>query len=1565
GALHTRSMLVSGGSGQNEPTEPRARPQHQSKPACTLLPFSLPPSLPPFVHESQPHRLSCASQGDSSRSSHGDGCRAPACPMEEAQGNTLVVRVGIPDLQQTKCMKFNVESPIWLSKQRILCSLNQSLKDVLNYGLFQPAYNGKAGKFLDEQRTLKDYPLPTVTPIPYLEFRYKRRVYTQTHLDDKQLAKLHTKVRYEVVFSFILDFHFSVFLFVCTPFFNTPLPNSVPVFDSVFARPLSPVLRMDPNTSASGGAPLQNILPIMDPAELRDIIVRQGALIHSHQDQVEALQNQLRSASLAAPQDPPKARGESPRLALPDKFEGSADCCRGFLRQCEVFFSHQPGMYSKEETQCALVMSLLTGRALEWAFAVWDTDPQIRASFAYFSGMIREVFEYPAGGKDISVQLMELRQGSDTAADYAIRFHTLAARSGWNDASLWAVFRAGLKPELQTELACPAEESKLSQFVATAIRLDNLMRQHQAGPSHLSSVPLIDSGAAVNLIDGALVERHGIPTFPCLPPLRITAIDSRPIEFREVFSEERAARLPAHQPWDCAIDLLPNASPPRGRVYPLSLPESKAMEEYIETALAAGHIRPSTSPAVAGFFFVGKKDGGLRPCTDYRGLNAITVPYPYPLPLVPAVLEQLRGARIFSKFDLRSAYNLVRIKKGDEWKTAFHTTHRHYEYRVMPFGLTNTPTVFQALLNGVFQDLLGKWVIAYIDDILVYSASLEEHVLHVREVLSRLQQHHLYVKLEKCEFHRSTVTFLGYVVSRRGVEMDEVKVWAVTDWSAPTMVRELQRFLGFTNFYRRFIRNYSSVAGPLISLLRGKPKRLTWTDQARAVFQQLKDCFTSAPILRHLDPDLPFVVEVDASSSGLGAVLSQHHGEPGKLHPCAFYSRKLTTAKANYDMGNRELLAIKAALEEWRHWLEGVRHPFQFQFMVTYRPGSKNGKADALSRRFEGADEPVLSEPILPPTAILAPGLPSAMQTAEALFVHVFQNFGLPEDIVSGRGPQFTSQVWDSLCARLGIGVSLSSSYHPQSNGQAEKLNQEIDFKTWQGSKTKLLGLTHGEGFGGVLFSLSCTRGQVLRFLPNSQKYAASLTDYDGYDCSPIQEVKVGRGSPIPPMLQRKIVEQYEKGVSQRKIAKSLKLSSSTVHNIIQRFRESGTMSVRKGQGRKTILDARDLRALRRHCITYRNATVMEITTWAQEYFQKTLSVNTIHRAIRRCRLKLYRSKKKPYLNMIQKRRRFLWAKAHLKWTVAKWKTVLWSDESKFEVLFGKLGRHVIRTKEDKDNPSCYQRSVQKPASLMANLKKFMEYVQQRNTEKVSKFLEKGLDPNFHDPETGGVFVGVWCVCERRTADIAGKMDKCKDLSEFDKDQIVMARRLDQNISKTAALVGCSWSAVVSIYQKWSKEGTVMNQTFLLWLLKCPLTMAAQLEGCAELIKVLKGGGAHLDFRTRDGITALHKAVRTKNHTALITLLDLGASPDYKDSRGLTPLYHSSMVGGDPYCCELLLHDHAQVGCVDENGWQEIHQACRHGHVQHLEHLLFYGADMSAQNASGNTALHICALYNQ
>ncbi len=187
----------------------------------------------------------------------------------------------------------------------------------------------------------------------------------------------------------------------------------------------------------------------------------------------------------------------------------------------------------------------------------------------------------------------------------------------------------------------------------------------------------------------------------------------------EAFSKTKASQLPPHRSSDCAIDLQPNSHPPRGRVFPLSQPESEAMKSYIEKELAKGFIRPSTSPASAGFFFVKKKDGGLHPCIDYRALNDLTVKFLYPLPLVPAALEQLRTAKYFTKLDLRSAYNLIRIREGDEWKMAFSTTSGHYEYLVMPFGLVNSPSVFQAFINDVFRDMLNRWVIVYIDDILI------------------------------------------------------------------------------------------------------------------------------------------------------------------------------------------------------------------------------------------------------------------------------------------------------------------------------------------------------------------------------------------------------------------------------------------------------------------------------------------------------------------------------------------------------------------------------------------------------------------------------------------------------------------------------------------------------------------------------------------------------------------------------------------------------------------------------------------------------------------------------
>ncbi len=190
----------------------------------------------------------------------------------------------------------------------------------------------------------------------------------------------------------------------------------------------------------------------------------------------------------------------------------------------------------------------------------------------------------------------------------------------------------------------------------------------------------------------------------------------------------------------------------------------------------------------------------------------------YTLPLVPAALKQLRQTKYYTKLDLRNAYNLIRIREGDDWKTAFSTTSGHYEYLVMPFGLANSPSVFQAFMNDIFRDMLDRWVIVYIDDILIYSDTQEEHVRHVQSVLKWLLQHQLYVKAEKCEFHQTNTSFLGYVISQDGVSMDDKKVQAVLDWPQPQTVKELQRFLGFANFYRRFIRNFSSIASPLTAM---------------------------------------------------------------------------------------------------------------------------------------------------------------------------------------------------------------------------------------------------------------------------------------------------------------------------------------------------------------------------------------------------------------------------------------------------------------------------------------------------------------------------------------------------------------------------------------------------------------------------------------------------------------------------------------------------------------------------------------------------------------------------
>ncbi|KAL0159610.1 hypothetical protein M9458_043335, partial [Cirrhinus mrigala] len=598
-------------------------------------------------------------------------------------------------------------------------------------------------------------------------------------------------------------------------------------------------------------------------------------------------------------------------------------------------------------------------------------------------------------------------------------------------------------------------------------------------------------------------------------------LESIPVPYRdlaEVFSKRRAALLPPHRPYDLAIDLVPGAVPPRGHLYSLSATEHQAMEEYVAEGLRAGTIRPSSSPAAAGFFFVKKKDGGLRPCVDYRGLNhhqeSSSTPSHQHCPGRPLC-----------------AYNLVRIREGDEWKTAFITPTGHYETLVMPFGLCNSPSVFQQFINDVLRDMLG-----------------------------RLLAHQLYCKLEKCAFHQHTTTFLGFVISSQGVAMDPQKLEVVRSWPLPTSLKQLQRFLGFANFYRRFIQGFSATAAPLTALTKPSRGEFQLTPEAIQAFKKLCLLFTTAPVLIHPNSTKPFVVEVDASDVGVGAVLSQR-GPDEKLHPCSFFSRKFNPTQQRYGVGDCELLAIKWALEDdpFTVWTDHQNLTVIRQTKQLNPRQARMPKRDAISHQHQRDTTSSEPAPVLPPHIILAPlhhsleppppetpdslsppvgarfhigrtsggpenhlvyrqgvleyvqacnicarsktanspstgelqplripkrpwshisvdfvtglpdsqgkntilttvdrfskavhlvaltGLPSAKTTAELILEHVVRLHGFPKDIVSDRGPQFTAKFWQAFCRLVGTTSSLSSGHHPQTNGQTERANQQLE----------------------------------------------------------------------------------------------------------------------------------------------------------------------------------------------------------------------------------------------------------------------------------------------------------------------------------------------------------------------------------------------------------------------------------------------------------------------------------------------------------------------------------------
>ncbi|KAJ1572660.1 hypothetical protein NDA11_007579 [Ustilago hordei] len=379
---------------------------------------------------------------------------------------------------------------------------------------------------------------------------------------------------------------------------------------------------------------------------------------------------------------------------------------------------------------------------------------------------------------------------------------------------------------------------------------------------------------------------------------------------QDVFDEVEADKLPHHTEHDLHLELIEGGKPPQGPLYLKGPKEMSKLRRYLDENLEKGFIRPSKSLAQSPVLFVPKKDGGLRLCVDYRGLNEITVKNRAPLPLIEEQLFLLRKARIYTKLDLRAAYNLIRIAKGDEWKTAFGTQLGLYEYLVMPFGLANAPAHFQSFINDIFRDIIGIYVVVYLDDFLIFSDTEEAHVKHVTKVLTRLRSNRLFAKLSKCEFHTKTVEFLGYIIKPTGIEMDPEKVRTVKEWPMPESIHDIQRFLGFANFYRRFIAHFARIAKPLTSLV--KPieqfKKFELPEEAQQAFHKLIQAFTSAGVLQHFDYHLPTRLETDASDFAIAGVLKQEH--EGRWHPVAFYSRKMSSAKKNYEIHDKELLAV-------------------------------------------------------------------------------------------------------------------------------------------------------------------------------------------------------------------------------------------------------------------------------------------------------------------------------------------------------------------------------------------------------------------------------------------------------------------------------------------------------------------------------------------------------------------------------------------------------------------------------------------------------------------------------
>ncbi|PNX92763.1 Ty3/gypsy retrotransposon protein [Trifolium pratense] len=438
--------------------------------------------------------------------------------------------------------------------------------------------------------------------------------------------------------------------------------------------------------------------------------------------------------------------------------------------------------------------------------------------------------------------------------------------------------------------------------------------------------------------------------------------------FTQLF--DQPPKLPPNRHTNHQIHLIPNSSPVNVRPYRYPYHQKFEIEKQVTEMLSSGLIQPSRSPFSSPVLLVKKKDGSWRCCVDYRALNAITIKDRFPMPTIDELLDDLGGASWFSKLDLQQGFHQIRMSSDDIPKTAFRTHHGHYEYLVMPFGLCNAPSTFQATMNDLLQPFLRKFAAVFFDDILVFSPTLTDHLLHLEQVLNQLASADFSLKRSKCLFGQRQLEYLGHIISQHGIQADPSKLQAMVEWPTPTSITSLRGFLGLTGFYRKFIKGYASIATPLTNLL--KKDSFFWNDEAQTAFDSLKKAMTEAPTLSVPNFSIPFDLETDASGKAMGAVLMQ------LSHPIAFFSKQFCPRLLRSSTYVRELHAITTAVKKWRQYLLG--HPFTihtdhkslkelisqviqtpeqqvylskllgYDFKIQYKSGKANVVADALSR---------------------------------------------------------------------------------------------------------------------------------------------------------------------------------------------------------------------------------------------------------------------------------------------------------------------------------------------------------------------------------------------------------------------------------------------------------------------------------------------------------------------------------------------------------------------------------------------------------------------------------------